>query len=110
MSSAAKGGPRPVPGRSRRTTPRLIFAAVLAVLLAAIALTLVRLNTKPELPKIDLAGVDPLIVEAIQTAEQKVRDRPRSGEAWGELATLYAVHDFASAAEPPRFVPHSMSN
>src|SRR5439155_12121235 len=78
----------------------LIFGAVLAVLLAAIAVALLRLNTKPELPKVDLAGVDPLIVEAIQTAEQKVRDRPRSGEAWGELATVYAVHDFAAPAGP----------
>ena len=109
--AAGKGGsrpgPRPVPGRSsvdqRRTTrtiPRLIFGAAVAVLLVLMVVALARLNTRPELPKVDLTAVDPLIVEAIQTAEQKVRDHPRSGDAWGELATVYAVHDFASAAEP----------
>ena len=78
----------------------MAIAALIAVLLAAVVVAIVRINNKPELPKVDLAGVDPLIMEAIQTAEQKVRYNPRSGEAWGELATVLAVHDFASAADP----------
>lgn len=52
-----------------------------------------------EPPQISLEQVDPAIVEAIEKARAEVHDARRSGEAWGKLATILAVHDFAKEAD-----------
>ncbi len=45
----------------------------------------------PTIPRPDLAGVDPLVVLAIDDAEARVRMTPGSAEAWGNLGlVLYA--------------------
>jgi len=59
----------------------------------------VTFNIKPEFPPLNLGEVDPAIVRSIEDAEEKVRRSPRSADAWGMLATILAVHDFASPAD-----------
>jgi tetratricopeptide (TPR) repeat protein len=52
----------------------------------------------PEPPAVDLAGVDPAIAAAVEVGRTKVRQSPRSADAWGQLGMILAAHDFAAAA------------
>ena len=47
-----------------------------------------------ELPKPDLAEVDTLIVEQIQQAEIRVKQKPSSASAWAMLGVVYWVNEF----------------
>ena len=49
-------------------------------------------------PAVDLSGVDPAIVRAIETARVSVTNSPRSLQAWGQLGKTLLVHDFHSPA------------
>jgi tetratricopeptide (TPR) repeat protein len=49
----------------------------------------------PDPPAPDLAEVDPEVAEAITAAQDKVRQNPKDGPAWGELGMVFRVHDFA---------------
>jgi len=81
----------------KRKNPIAITIALLALLLGAFAAF--KLYTpKLTLPVFDLVGVDPAIANAIREAEAAVKQTPGSGEAWGRLATILAVHDFAAPA------------
>jgi tetratricopeptide (TPR) repeat protein len=50
-------------------------------------------------PKPDLAGLEPIIVQAIEKAQSKVRRSPNSDLAWGELGKTYWVYDLNEAAK-----------
>jgi tetratricopeptide (TPR) repeat protein len=81
-------------------------------LLLAVLVLLVALGggwywySRPQLPDIPLAGVDPAIAAAIEEAQTEVRRQPRSADAWGKLGMVLlgnqfherAAHPFAQAA------------
>lgn len=66
------------------------------VLVAAWLLTGCSPSSGPimELPKPDLAEVDTLIVEQIQQAEIRVKQKPSSASAWAMLGVVYWVNEF----------------
>jgi tetratricopeptide (TPR) repeat protein len=70
---------------------------VCAVALAAIYV--VRWATPPKPPEVDLAGFDPAIVSVLEQCYEAVRQRPRSGAAWGRLATALLAYEFKSEAQ-----------
>jgi tetratricopeptide (TPR) repeat protein len=55
---------------------------------------------KYEFPSIDTTGFEPIIGAQVATAEKNLRAKPRSAEAWGQLAMLlhaYELHEQADA-------------
>lgn len=95
---AAPAGPADprAPGREGRARPRWLAGTVLAAALLALAIGiwLWRRPLRPELPPVDLAGIDPEIVEAVTAAQRQVLRKPRSGSAWGRLGMVLRAHDF----------------
>jgi tetratricopeptide (TPR) repeat protein len=57
-----------------------------------------RREPAPELPVVDLAGVDPAVAAAVEVGLEKVRQSPRSADAWGRLGMILVAHDFRAAA------------
>jgi tetratricopeptide (TPR) repeat protein len=55
---------------------------------------------RPEVPAVDLAGIDPAVRQAIEAELAKVRQAPRSGATWGRLGMVLNVHMFADEALP----------
>jgi cytochrome c-type biogenesis protein CcmH/NrfG len=51
-----------------------------------------------EPPAVELAGVDPAVATAIETARAKVRQSPHSAAAWGLLGEVLVAHDFRAVA------------
>src|SRR5689334_21322390 len=47
-----------------------------------------------EPPVVELTGIDPAVVRAIEKARAAVKQSPRSFEAWGVLGKTLLVHDF----------------
>jgi protein O-GlcNAc transferase len=47
-----------------------------------------------EPPAVDLTGIDPAVVRAIEAAQAAVKESPRSAQAWGLLGKTLLVHDF----------------
>jgi tetratricopeptide (TPR) repeat protein len=47
-----------------------------------------------EPPVIELAGVDPAVIRAIEVARAAVKQSPRSAQAWGQLGKTLLAHDF----------------
>ena len=45
------------------------------------------------LPALDLTGIDPAVVRAIEKAEVAVKQAPRSAHAWGQLGQTLLAHD-----------------
>src|SRR5438270_5558930 len=83
------------PSASRRT----IVVVALVVIGAGIALLVAAwLWRSPAPPDVDLAGVDPAIVQAIDAARAEVRAAPRSAATWGRLGMVLRAHDFAAEA------------
>lgn len=52
----------------------------------------------PKPPLVSLTEIDPAVIHAVRQAQERMRWSPRSGEAWGNLATILYVHDFRAAA------------
>jgi tetratricopeptide (TPR) repeat protein len=52
------------------------------------------------LPEPDLAGADPAVTAAIETAQAAVRRGPRSADAWGRLGMVLAAHAFYPESIP----------
>ncbi|MBV9125493.1 MAG: tetratricopeptide repeat protein [Planctomycetes bacterium] len=52
----------------------------------------------PEPPTVNLSGDDPAVVEAIESAQQQVRQTSRSAAAWGKLGIVLLAHGFRSQA------------
>jgi tetratricopeptide (TPR) repeat protein len=57
-----------------------------------------RREPAPGPPAVDLAGVDPAVAAAVAAGREKVRQAPRSADAWGRLGMLLVAHDFRAAA------------
>jgi tetratricopeptide (TPR) repeat protein len=74
---------------------------VFLLLMLVILLSLKKLNTdstppqKSSLPSVDLNDVDPMIVQAIKNAEQRVNSSPTSAQKWGELGVTYWVNELS---------------
>jgi tetratricopeptide (TPR) repeat protein len=49
-------------------------------------------------PAVDLAGVDPAVAAAVETAVARAHQSPRSADAWGLLGKVLVAHDFRAAA------------
>jgi tetratricopeptide (TPR) repeat protein len=45
------------------------------------------------LPALDLTGIDPAVIRAIEKAEAAVQQAPRSVQAWGQLGQTLLAHD-----------------
>jgi Flp pilus assembly protein TadD len=58
-----------------------------------------RCSRAPELPDPDLSGMEPQVVRLLVEAREAVRAQPDSGEAWGELGSLYDAHLLTDLAE-----------
>ncbi|MBI4584716.1 MAG: tetratricopeptide repeat protein [Planctomycetes bacterium] len=49
-------------------------------------------------PEAALAGVDPAVARAVETARSRVLESPSSAGAWGSLGMVFFAHDFFSPA------------
>ena len=58
---------------------------------AVIAWTWYR-HAQPLLPSLQTQGLDPMVVAAVEEAQEAVRSAPRSGAAWGKLGQILYVH------------------
>jgi hypothetical protein len=47
-----------------------------------------------EPPAIELAGVDPAVVRAVEAAQEALNQAPRSADAWGQLGKTLLAHGF----------------
>lgn len=91
------------------TTPRPFFLrwttlAVAAVLVVGGGLTAFYVGallqpSVPEPPAVPLEGVEKPVADAVAAARERVREQPRSAEAWGLLGKLLLTHRFPAQAE-----------
>ena len=96
MSGLAPASPEE---RGRRAPRRTAIAVALLVAGTGIALFAGWWVWRPpSLPDPDLTGVDPAIVEAIDSACAGVRAAPRSAGTWGRLGMVLRAHDFGAEA------------
>jgi tetratricopeptide (TPR) repeat protein len=56
-------------------------------------------SRKPVLPTVDLDGVEPAIVRAVEEAQAAVVKEPRSAAAWGKLGLVLRAHALHAAAD-----------
>ena len=66
----------------------------LGVLLAACGPT----GGAPEVPRPEMTGAEPEVIEAVDAAREAVRQDPTSAETWGRLGNRLSVHDFRAEA------------
>jgi tetratricopeptide (TPR) repeat protein len=59
---------------------------------------LLRPRPAPEPPEVNLANSDRDVAETIQKAQEAVRAKPRSSEAWGRFGIVLLAHDFRAEA------------
>jgi tetratricopeptide (TPR) repeat protein len=73
----------------------LVAAATVGFIWHRIATTRAALKEMPiiEPPVVELSGLDPAVVHAIEKARTAVEQSPRSALAWGELGKVLLVHD-----------------
>src|SRR5579871_7071621 len=97
-----------VQGKRMRSRPRRwpIFTSLLVGLLLAVSMGWFvwhglaprrQAANEPALiepPALELTGVDPAVVRAIETARRAVLESPASGPAWGQLGKTLLAHDF----------------
>src|SRR5262249_2730842 len=79
-----------------------LLASVVAVLGAAIAFLSSTRRTPPappEPPAIAFEGVEKPVIDAITAAQEQVREKPNSEEAWGQLGKLLLTHYFFAQAD-----------
>src|SRR5262245_27538487 len=53
----------------------------------------------PRPPVVELKGVDPAIVAAVEQAQAGVHASPFSAPAWGQLGMVLLTHDFTAEAK-----------
>jgi tetratricopeptide (TPR) repeat protein len=81
----------------RSSLRRLVLVvAVVLILLAIGVIAGVWRGRRPvsPLPEPDLAGADPAVSAAVESAQAAVRRVPRSADAWGRLGMVLAAHGF----------------
>jgi tetratricopeptide (TPR) repeat protein len=85
--------------RSAAVRPRR-WVLLVAILAGGAALGVFgwRWYTAPQPPVIDLSGADPAIARAVDAALAKVREQPRSLEAWAHLGQLLRASNYLEAA------------
>src|SRR5947209_2071851 len=97
------------PRRSRRW--RILLVSLSPCLLVLIAAWWFWHRERvPEPPEVSLTSVDAAVVAAVEVAREKVRDSPRSADAWGLLGMVLVANDFRAPAlvclaEAERFAP-----
>lgn len=82
---------------ARRRSARSLFTTI--VMVAGVGFTAWYYLLAPHPPSVKLDGVDPAVARAVRHARWGVWRAPRSGEAWGNLASLFYVHDFYNQAD-----------
>jgi tetratricopeptide (TPR) repeat protein len=94
-----ESGIRGQKGGIARHWKSLVLASV--VVLGVATLLIRRVDQLPTSapPEVRLENVDSAIVDVIEKARSQVRETPRSGDAWGKLATILGLHDFATEAD-----------
>jgi tetratricopeptide (TPR) repeat protein len=78
--------------RRRRLAVGLVMALVAAG--GGAALWLWPRPARLDMPEPDLAGADPAVSAAVDSAQAAVRRVPRSADAWGRLGIVLAAHGF----------------
>src|SRR5262245_9616771 len=81
----------------RRLRRNIALGAILVAVVAAAAWGYQYFVGKPPnnpLPAIELTGVDPQVVKAIEKARTGVEDEPQSAKTWGKLGMVLLAHDF----------------
>jgi tetratricopeptide (TPR) repeat protein len=99
------------PRRSRRR--QVLLLLLLIGVGAGVGWYVWRSKGKAEPPAVDLAGADPEVAAAIDSAREEVRRSPRSAAAWGKLGKVLAAHSYHEAAgtcftEAERLDPHEV--
>ncbi len=56
-------------------------------------------SSAPQPPVVDTSSREPEVAAAIAAAQEKVRQQPRSGDAWGRLGMILIVHAFEAASD-----------
>jgi cytochrome c-type biogenesis protein CcmH/NrfG len=78
------------------------FAVSLLLIFSVLSVTLwlaLRASKPPQLPEVDLTELDPDVAEAIAEAQDKVRQQPKNGAAWGRLGMVFLAHDLHEQAQ-----------
>jgi superkiller protein 3 len=75
---------------------RLLLAVVLGAgaVAGALGWFFLRPERPPEPPVLDLNGVEPAVATALESARDAVKQRPRSGAAWGLLAKALLANGY----------------
>src|SRR5437660_128152 len=76
--------PQP-PARRWYRSPRFYVLASICCLLLGGGVYLRFSDRMPEPPVVDMKGIDPAVVAAVEEARAEVRESPRSAAAWGRL-------------------------
>lgn len=86
---------------TRSARRRLWIVTALALIGLGVALAVwwrPRTPPAPEPPRPDLTDVDPEVIESIAAAQERVRQQPQDGTAWGRLGMVFRAHDFGDEA------------
>lgn len=110
----SQDAPRQLTAQASGPRRRLLAGFLVAVAVAACGVVWHhnRRQPAPQLPELDLAGIDPEVAAALQDARDAVAQKPRAAEAWGLLARrLHACGFYPQAlacyAEAERLEPTS---
>ncbi|HLW68168.1 MAG TPA: tetratricopeptide repeat protein [Gemmataceae bacterium] len=79
-------------GNRGRAVAVIVCVGLLILLLGGLTGRMSRSAPRP--PEVNLAGLDPEIVAAVQNAQADVENSPHSAAAWGKLGTILVVHEF----------------
>jgi tetratricopeptide (TPR) repeat protein len=74
-----------------------VCGGLLAIALVAALLSyhyFARKRPANPMPAIELAGIDPLVANAIERARTAVNEQPQSAKSWGKLGMVLFAHDF----------------
>lgn len=87
----------PSEGKQKKRSSISYFAFLMLILV--VLLSLKSLNSTdsspkaPPLPKVELSGIDSMVVAAIHQAEQRVKKSPTTAQLWGNLGITYWVNE-----------------
>jgi tetratricopeptide (TPR) repeat protein len=100
MSRKSRNRSQAKPAKPAKPTTRRarLLLALLALVLVSAGLVLVLARPVPTPPNLKTSGLDPAIAGLIESSTRDVRNRPRSGAAWGRLATVLLHAQFQTEA------------